>query len=763
MPELSPHAAPADRRSGRRRGRSDRNSRTVTLAPSQALAKANRNLATEKGLRSRIRFLVAMPVSTVVVTAAGAWSTWQFAGNPVATWSAVGASAVMGVGAIAVATRKAADVSVAVHEQRVTNATSARQWVERFEAVTAEGQKNIAALLEQISRGERPHLPDPLPHPVAQGNPFADLEQTLRLAQHQALAAVAEAGARQQVDVFVNIAQRLHALVNRALARLDNLESEVEDPDLLGGLFGVDHLVTQFRRQVESLAVMGGAVPRRINKPVPLPTVLRQGVAEIEQYARVRVIQPPEGTLPGYAAAEVIHLLAELVENAARFSAPETQVTLRAERVPAGLAIEIDDRGLPMAPEKLERMNRLLTRPDQFDIREQLEDGRIGLFVVAQIARRHDIDVALRRNIYGGTQAVVVLPSALLDAAPPPPVQRQAPQQEQHRQQEQPVDRSQRTEPVSSEPSSGAAWSSHPQPAAQPAAQVPAQVSHQVPQQVPQHASHQLPQQQPSPYQVPQPAAGALDHRSPLPAETGPRASNGRQGSSSQGEATTPVRRIGSPSAHATAGATATASAGSNGIGGTSSSSSTGEIPLPRRKPAAYAASTGQNGTGHSGVGQNGTSYTGGHPTGSYTGSHSATYPGAPSDSPYPTGSHQAPDSGHGSSSGYPGGGRPSATAHPNSGQSSAGRPTPGSADVTPPEVPRSTQASPPSDATTPPGRRPTLPRRSETYRGPEFPRLADADRQVVAPNPDLMARFASGIRLASAEDGPQGPPDQTS
>lgn len=699
MPELSPHAAPADRRSGRRRGRSARNNRTAD----QATAKAGRNLATEKGLRSRIRLLVAVPSVTVAMLAAGAWSTWYFVDNTVASWSAAGAAAVIGVGALIAATRKAAAVSAAVHEQRVTNATSARQWVERFEAVTADGQRNIAELLEQISRGERPQLPEALPHPVGQGNPFADLEQTLRLAQHQALAAVAEAGARQQVDVFVNIAQRLHALVNRALARLDDLESEVEDPDLLGGLFGVDHLVTQFRRQVESLAVMGGAVPRRINKPVPLPTVLRQGVAEIEQYARVRVIQPPEGTLPGYAAAEVIHLLAELVENAARFSAPETQVTLRAERVPAGLAIEIDDRGLPMAPEKLERMNRLLTRPDQFDIREQLEDGRIGLFVVAQIARRHDIDVALRRNIYGGTQAIVVLPSALLDAAPPPPVQRQAPEQErqerqerqeqlqhdQFRQQDQPAEHALRTTP-SPESSSGAAWS-HP---------------HSTPQAAPQPAYG---------------TSGAPEHRSPLPAEAGARSSRGTRGSGagagagagSHGEtAATPVRRIGSPSAHAAA-ATATAN-GSNGSYGSNGAhltanrgGVTGEVPLPQRKPAPYVANTAHTGT--------------------------------------------------------PGGGRHPAAAHTNSGQSSAGRPTPGSADVTPPEVPRSTQASPPSDATTPPGRRPTLPRRSETYRGPEFPRLADADREVVAPNPDLMARFASGIRLASSEDGPQGPPDQTS
>lgn len=402
MPDLFPHAAHAahaNRPSRRRRGRS-----------------SARNLATERGLRSRIRLSLLMSALPALVGIAAAWLVPHFARAGQVTWILAILAAVVCGGTLILADRRGATLAGAIHQQRVDNATAARQWVERFDAVAAEGQKNIAQLLEQVSRGERPQLPDAATDSASPGNPFADFEHTLRRGQQEALHAISQAAARQQVDVFVNIAQRLHALVNRALSQLDTLESEVEDPDLLGGLFGVDHLVTQFRRQVESLAVMGGAVPRRINKPVPLPTVLRQGVAEIEQYARVRVIQPPDGTLPGYAAAEVIHLLAELVENAARFSAPETQVTLRAEHVPAGLAIEIDDRGLPMSPDKLQLMNQLLSRPDQFNIREQLEDGRIGLFVVAQIARRHNIEVALRRNIYGGNQAVVVLPLALLSA-----------------------------------------------------------------------------------------------------------------------------------------------------------------------------------------------------------------------------------------------------------------------------------------------------------------------------------------------------------
>jgi signal transduction histidine kinase len=376
------------------------------------------------GLRGRVWSVFLLPTVVGLVVAL-AWVSVRRGGTTASTERLFATvAAVCVAGALIIAGRQAARVVKAldgVHRSQSDGSMAgqlasqvAGQWVDRFEALTAEGQKDIGVLLEQIGRGERPQPYDAVPQPVRPGDRFAEFEHTLRLYHRDALNAVATAAARQQVDVFVNIAQRLHALVNRALSRLDTLESEVEDPDLLGGLFGVDHLVTQFRRQVESLAVMGGAVPRRISRPVPLPTVLRQAVAEIEQYARVRVVQPPEGTLPGHAAAEVIHLLAELVENAAKFSPPETQVTVRAEQVPAGLAVEIDDRGLPMAPDKLELMNQLLATPDRFDIRKQLEDGRIGLFVVAQIARRHSINITLRKNIYGGNQAVVVLPTALI-------------------------------------------------------------------------------------------------------------------------------------------------------------------------------------------------------------------------------------------------------------------------------------------------------------------------------------------------------------
>ncbi len=206
--------------------------------------------------------------------------------------------------------------------------------------------------------------------------------------------------------------------MHREISILDELENEIEDPDLLKGLFHVDHLATRIRRHAENLAVLGGAVSRRQwSKPVSMTEVLRSAIAEVEQYSRVKLVPPIDGTLRGHAVADVIHLLAELVENATVFSAPHTQVLLRVNLVTSGLAVEVEDRGLGMPAGEQSRMNALLTDPDQVNVASLLADGRIGLFVVSQLARRHGIHVRLQTNIYGGTQAVLVVPQALLGTA----------------------------------------------------------------------------------------------------------------------------------------------------------------------------------------------------------------------------------------------------------------------------------------------------------------------------------------------------------
>ncbi|MFF7639427.1 ATP-binding protein [Streptomyces canus] len=291
---------------------------------------------------------------------------------------------------------------------------------------SARREADLRALVDGLRRGEVPPGRGPGTGPPENADDFDLLAADLARAHDGAVTAVvqaaqlsSQAGSEQKLEVFVNLARRLQSLVHREISILDELENEIEDPDLLKGLFHVDHLATRIRRHAENLAVLGGAVSRRQwSNPVSMTEVLRSAIAEVEQYSRVKLVPPIDGTLRGHAVADVIHLLAELVENATVFSAPHTQVLLRANLVTSGLAVEVEDRGLGMPVAEQLRMNALLTDPDQVNVASLLADGRIGLFVVSQLAKRHGIHVRLQTNIYGGVQAVLVVPQALLGSAP---------------------------------------------------------------------------------------------------------------------------------------------------------------------------------------------------------------------------------------------------------------------------------------------------------------------------------------------------------
>jgi signal transduction histidine kinase len=294
----------------------------------------------------------------------------------------------------------------------------------------ARGRVELQALVRKLESGERIGPPQGPPPGEPGDDPFDELRHEIAAARQAAETAVARAaalnggGSREDergkaVEVFVNLARRVQSFVYRQIEHLDELESDIEDPELLQGLFHIDHLATRIRRHAENLAVLGGAVPRRQwSRPVAMADVLRSCIAEVEHYARVKLVPPVEGTLRGDAVADVVHLLAELVENATEFSAPQTQVLLRAQPVTAGLAIEVDDRGLGMTAAEQDRMNAVLAGGERADVGALLADGRVGLFVVSALARRHGIAVRLQGNIYGGSQAVVVLPPELLGEEP---------------------------------------------------------------------------------------------------------------------------------------------------------------------------------------------------------------------------------------------------------------------------------------------------------------------------------------------------------
>ncbi|MGW3626688.1 sensor histidine kinase [Streptomyces sp. NPDC000880] len=330
-----------------------------------------------------------------------------------ATWGVLVGAAVLGCSCLVGA------VVAANTEARV----AARRYAS-LQRIAAGGQSDLQDLLLRLDQGERLEQRPFAHHAPPGGDALDRLAYEITRGQWQAGAAVVEAaqlarsaseGSEEKVEVFVNLARRLQSLVHRSIEMLDQLENEVEDPELLKGLFHVDHLTTRIRRHAENLAVLGGAVSRRQwSRPVTLTEVLRSAIAEVERYPQVKLVPPIEGTLRGHAVADIIHLLAELVENATMFSDPGTQVLLRSQGVTAGLAVEVEDRGLGIPAQEQTRINALLAEPNHVDVSKMLADGRIGLFVVSALARRHGIAVQLRSNIYGGIQAVVVIPNRLL-------------------------------------------------------------------------------------------------------------------------------------------------------------------------------------------------------------------------------------------------------------------------------------------------------------------------------------------------------------
>jgi signal transduction histidine kinase len=230
--------------------------------------------------------------------------------------------------------------------------------------------------------------------------------------------AVDQAELRRGVrDVFVSLARRNQALIHSQLRLLDDMECRVTDPTDLEELFRVDHLAARMRRNAENLLVLSGAVPGRgWRRPVPIADILRAATAEVEGYHRV-VIQPGDAAeLAGRAVGDVIHLLAELVENALSFSPPDTTVHVRGTRVGTGHVLEVEDRGLGMSEAALAEANELLKEPPEFKL---TSTARLGLFVVGRLAERHEIEVQLRRSPYGGITAIVLIPEKLISGRPP--------------------------------------------------------------------------------------------------------------------------------------------------------------------------------------------------------------------------------------------------------------------------------------------------------------------------------------------------------
>jgi len=289
-----------------------------------------------------------------------------------------------------------------------------RQLRELRESALTLAHEKLPSVISRLRAGEQVDLAEAAPPAAPTGNEIEQVQNAFTIVQQTAMqAAVDESRLRRGIsDVFRNLAGRSQSLLHRQLTLLDGMERRATEPDELEDLFRIDHLTTRMRRHAEGLIILSGEAPARgWRQPVPLVDVLRAAVAEVEDYTRIRVLCRTSAAVAGHAVADVIHLIAELAENATVFSPPNTPVRIQGDVVGRGFAIEIEDRGLGISAARLEEINANLADPPQFDLSGS---DRLGLFIAGQLAQRHDIKITLRPSVYGGTTAIVLIPTALV-------------------------------------------------------------------------------------------------------------------------------------------------------------------------------------------------------------------------------------------------------------------------------------------------------------------------------------------------------------
>jgi signal transduction histidine kinase len=272
----------------------------------------------------------------------------------------------------------------------------------------------LPALVRHLGAGEDVDAASQVPEVQASADEIGQVQAAFMTAQRMAVeATIDQAKMRRGIgDVFRNLARRSQSLLARQMMLIDTLERRAAGPEDLENLFRIDHLTTRMRRHAESLIVLAGDLPERtFLDPVPFVDVLRAAAAEVEDYTRIRVISRSSAALAGPAVADVIHMLAEFMENATSFSPPTADVRVTGSLVSRGYAIDVEDRGLGMTERDLADANAKLAEPPMFDLSGS---DRLGLHVAAQLAHRHGIRITLRDSPYGGTTAIVLIPIELV-------------------------------------------------------------------------------------------------------------------------------------------------------------------------------------------------------------------------------------------------------------------------------------------------------------------------------------------------------------
>ncbi|MGI5145095.1 nitrate- and nitrite sensing domain-containing protein [Plantactinospora sp. CA-294935] len=308
--------------------------------------------------------------------------------------------------------------TTAVLASIVLSITTARKLVAQLErlrnAANELADERLPGVVARLRGGEQVDVAAEAPPLNFGDDQIGQVGQAFNRVQETAIrTAVEQAELRRSVrDVFLSIARRTQALVHRQVRLLTDLQQGELPPKQLEGLYTVDHLATRMRRHAENLIVLSGSTPGRAwRRNVPMIDVLRAASQEVEDYTRVTVQPPGNVALAGRAVVDVIHLLAELIENALSFSPPHTSVQIKGEMVANGYVIEIEDRGLGMPEEVFQAANEQIATDQEFNLANA---SQLGLFVVSKLSQRHGVRVRLKESLYGGTTAVVLLPQDLV-------------------------------------------------------------------------------------------------------------------------------------------------------------------------------------------------------------------------------------------------------------------------------------------------------------------------------------------------------------
>ncbi|WP_327278745.1 MULTISPECIES: nitrate- and nitrite sensing domain-containing protein [unclassified Streptomyces] len=277
-------------------------------------------------------------------------------------------------------------------------------------------EQRLPMLVDQLSRTDPGKVDTRVaPIPIDSQDEIGEVARAFDQVHREAVRLAAEqALLRGNVNaIFTNLSIRNQSLIEGQLTLITDLENNEADPDQLENLFRLDHLATRMRRNGENLLILAGEEPgRRWDQPVPLVDVLRAASSEVEQYERIELSGVSEAEIHGQAVTDLVHLLAELLENATTFSSPQTKVRVNATRLPDGrVMVEIHDKGIGLTAEDFADINHKLANPPTVDA---AISQRMGLFVVGRLADRHSIRVQLRPSgEAAGTTSLVMLPDAI--------------------------------------------------------------------------------------------------------------------------------------------------------------------------------------------------------------------------------------------------------------------------------------------------------------------------------------------------------------